>query len=420
MAARTRSADLSNQSARDQAGGGQGVGRLASPAVVALMRQRTARLGGLALGLLGLTLLVALLSYDPRDPSFDTATARHASNLAGPVGSVVADLLLQGFGLAAALPGLAMLAWAWRIASYRGIRSLTLRLAATLAALPTLAAALAAIPLPQGLAWPSVAGLGGAIGARLGHLAVAAGRHGLGPLGAALVWALGLTLAVTLTLLALGLTAGEWRVAGRTAVGAARLSIAGGRAGLGGLAWLLRHLGALGWPFRRRARHGATHGFHHGALGDTEPLDHRIDHRVGPWGRLRLLFRRRFAGHAAPHSQWHGHDLEPHLAMVEHDPRAAPFVDPRDHAAPPAPRPASARPAVPRGARPSRGVQEVLPLDEPRWRFPPLSLLKPAPPRAATGPQRRGAAGQCAAAGRRCCPTTACRARSSRSAPGRW
>src|SRR5580658_734288 len=96
IAARVRSVDTAPQ----------GGGRFASPAVLALMRQRSTRLGGLALGLLGLTLLVALLSYDPRDPSFDTATARHATNLAGPVGSVFADLLLQGFGLAAALPGL--------------------------------------------------------------------------------------------------------------------------------------------------------------------------------------------------------------------------------------------------------------------------------------------------------------------------
>jgi S-DNA-T family DNA segregation ATPase FtsK/SpoIIIE len=44
----------------------------------------------------------------------------------------------------------------------------------------------------------------------------------------------------------------------------------------------------------------------------------------------------------------------------------------------------------PRGAaargRQQRAVQEVLPLDEPRWRFPSLSLLKPAPPRGTSGP----------------------------------
>ncbi|HLB98592.1 MAG TPA: DNA translocase FtsK, partial [Acetobacteraceae bacterium] len=36
--------------------------------------------------------------------------------------------------------------------------------------------------------------------------------------------------------------------------------------------------------------------------------------------------------------------------------------------------------------RQQRAVQEVLPLDEPRWRFPSLSLLKPAPPRGTSGP----------------------------------
>ncbi len=260
IAARTRSADLAAQrdaqrdvqrgaqrdaqrdgqsgAQRDAQRDGQNGGRLASPAVVALFRQRTARLGGLALGLLGLTLLLALASYDPRDPSFDTATTRHAANLAGPGGAFLSDLLLQAFGLAGALPGVAMLAWAWRIASYQGVGSLAARLAATLAALPVLAAAFGGIPLPQGIAWPTVAGLGGAIGAQLGHLAMAAGRTGLGPLGGALVWIMGVMLALTLTLLALGLTAGEWRTAGRAAVGTARVSVSGGRIAGGVLARL--------------------------------------------------------------------------------------------------------------------------------------------------------------------------------------
>ena len=67
------------------------------------MQQRSAELIGLALGLLGLALLVALACYDPRDPSLNTATSRQTSNLAGPVGAVLADLLLQGFGVAGAL-----------------------------------------------------------------------------------------------------------------------------------------------------------------------------------------------------------------------------------------------------------------------------------------------------------------------------
>ena len=78
---------------------------LASPTIKALISRRSAELIGLGLGLLGLALLVALACYDPRDPSLNTATSRHTSNLAGPVGAVLADLLLQGFGVAGALPG---------------------------------------------------------------------------------------------------------------------------------------------------------------------------------------------------------------------------------------------------------------------------------------------------------------------------
>jgi S-DNA-T family DNA segregation ATPase FtsK/SpoIIIE len=348
IAARTRAADIP----------AQGSGRLASPAVVALLRQRTARLGGLVLGLLGLTLLVALLSYDPRDPSFDTATTRHATNLAGPVGAFLADLLLQGFGLAGALPGIAMLAWAWRIAAYRGIGGVTVRLAATLAALPILAAALAAVPLPQGVAWPTVAGLGGAIGAQLGELAMAAGRNGLGPAGAALVWVLGLTLAVTLTLLALGLTAGEWRAAGRTVVGAARVSVSGGRIASGRLAWLLRRLGRLRALFRRRADRRAR---------GVDPYVATPQHGSFSTGPVDTAF----------------------VAPSDHAPSGhAPSGHPPSGHAPPGPtgsRASTARGAGSRGRQP-RPVQEVLPLDEPRWRFPSLSLLKPAPPRATTGP----------------------------------
>ncbi len=358
--------------------------RFASPAVLALMRQRSTRLGGLALGLLGLTLLVALLSYDPRDPSFDTATARHATNLAGPVGSVVADLLLQGFGVAAALPGLAMLAWAWRIASHRGIGSLALRLAATLSALPILAASLAAIPLPHGVAWPSVAGLGGAIGAQLSRLAMSVGRQGLGPVGAGLIFMLGLALAVILTLLALGLTAGEWQVAGRIAAGTGRASISGGRAGFGVLAWLTRHLLGPRMPFRGRAsRHDPQ---------DNPPAEFLTESlaepQAGRWARLRGLFRPRSRRWLPWGAQKHApqHDHEPHLVMPEHDSAASAFIAARDPARPPNPRPASVRGAGARGGRPPQGVQEVLPLNEPRWRFPSLSLLKPAPPRSATGP----------------------------------
>ena len=114
--------------------------RLASPEVRSLMRRRTGEFVGIALGLTVIALLVALASHNPADPSLNTATTRGTSNLAGPPGAVVSDLLLQGFGLAGALPGIAMLTWCWRIASHRGIGSPALRILALLSAMPVLGA----------------------------------------------------------------------------------------------------------------------------------------------------------------------------------------------------------------------------------------------------------------------------------------
>ena len=290
--------------------------RLASPTIRALIRQRSAELTGLVLGMLGLALLVALACYDPRDPSLNTATSRHTGNLAGPVGAMVADLLLQGFGAAGALPGVAMLTWAWRIASRRGLGSMAARLAAMLAALPMLAAVLAGVPAPQGLAWPTVAGLGGAIGRLVAGTGLAIGRDLLGPVGALMIWTIGLALAVTLTLLALGLSASEWRTAGRSARGAARL---------------LRRLPVPSVPTIRLPR----------------------------W----LAFRRKPG------------------AVVRREPAPVRLDDPPAAELPPVVA-RTTRPPVP----PRRPRQESLPLPEAGWRFPPLSLLKPAPAHADSGP----------------------------------
>ena len=58
--------------------------RLASPTIRALLVRRLAEFGGLALALGAVALLVALASYDPLDPSLNTATTRAPTNLAGP------------------------------------------------------------------------------------------------------------------------------------------------------------------------------------------------------------------------------------------------------------------------------------------------------------------------------------------------
>jgi len=310
--------------------------RIASPALRTLMNRRTAELAALALGVLGLALLVALASYDPRDPSLNTATDRHAGNLAGTLGATLADLLLQGFGVAGLLPGVALLAWAWRIGSHQGLGSMAGRLAALLAALPVLAAMLAA-SIPHAIAWPTVGGPGGAIGTLLADSTLTIGRGLLGPFGAVAAWMGGAALALLLTLLSLGLSKGEWRAAGRFAGRSARVSFSGGR-------------GAAGMLVR------GAHGVGSGSAWLTQLL-----HR-GP-------------GMDAPPSPGTIVPGEPTTAFSGLPP------DPDSH-----PPMVSVRPTRTPAPPPRKPRQESLPLPDAGWRFPPLDLLKPAPARATSGP----------------------------------
>ena len=309
--------------------------RIASPALRTLMSRRTAELTALALGVLGLALLVALASYDPRDPSLNTATDRHPTNLAGTVGAGLADILLQGFGMAGVLPGMVLLAWAWRIGSHRGLGSMAARLAAMIAAVPVVAAMLAA-SLPHAIAWPTTAGPGGAIGSLLAHAALGGGNSLLGPFGAVAAWMGGAALAIVLTLGSLGLQKAEWRIAGRFAGRFARYSWTGGRGAAGMLA--------------------------------------RGAHRMGTASGSLSQFLRREPGMDAPAPG----------SIVHREPRGTSAGTPPEPDAPvPSP---SVRTVRKPGPRPAGPQQQPLPLPDASWRFPPLSLLKPAPARAASGP----------------------------------
>jgi S-DNA-T family DNA segregation ATPase FtsK/SpoIIIE len=314
---------------------------IASPALKALMHRRTAELTALTLGLTGLALLVALGCYNPSDPSLNTATTRHTGNLAGPAGAILADILLQGLGLAGALPGMALLAWAWRIGSHRGLGSLVVRLAALLSAMPVLAAVLASLAQP--LHWPTMAGPGGAIGHLLAHSALGVGHLLLGPFGAGVVWLVGFGLAGALTLLSLGLSAGEWRTAGRVAGRVARFSASNGREAATVMARGANRMGqASGWLVDLVSR------------GPGIPPE----------------------------------DAPPASTIVR---APMPALASRTPPAPDQPPPA-VRKITPPAAR-GKAQQPSLPLPEEGWQFPPLSLLKDPPARAAAGPSEEALQG---------------------------
>jgi S-DNA-T family DNA segregation ATPase FtsK/SpoIIIE len=315
------------------------------------MSQRSAQFGGLLLGLFGLAILVALATYNPRDPSMNTATSRHVSNLAGPGGAMLADMLLQGFGMFGALPGIAMLTWCWRIASHRGLGSFGGRMAALLGAMPLLAAAVAVVPLPHGAHWPVAAGLGGSIGQIIAHGELSAGHELFGIVGAASIWLLSAALAIVLGMLSLGLSRSEWRTAGYAAGVAARFSVSGG---LGAFGALSRGSGgvshASGWLVNLMS--GGP-----GLESDAPPPAPPV--RPPPVVRQGLVRR----------------GLSQEARLTDTVP-----VEPAGIPAPPV---RGLTPAAPPMRKPQ---QQNLPLQEAGWKFPSLGLLKDPPPRASTGP----------------------------------
>lgn len=175
--------------------------------------------GGIGLCLLACALLAALLTYNPTDPSFNTATNQPPTNLLGTTGALIADTLLQGIGLGATLPALILMAWGWRFMSHRLLGHETwmtfgMRVAAIMCLLPVSGALLAAIPLlftalptPE---WPTQAGIGGGVGHSIAQTSISAGMAAIGPAGGMVLWLMGGLLAVLLLALGTGLRRSEW------------------------------------------------------------------------------------------------------------------------------------------------------------------------------------------------------------------
>jgi S-DNA-T family DNA segregation ATPase FtsK/SpoIIIE len=314
---------------------GDAQNRFVSPAMRSAFGRRLAEIAGLLLAMGGIAIILALATYNPRDPSLNTATSQPATNLVGPVGSVLADFLLQGVGVAGLLPPVAMLVWAWRIAGRRGIGNPWVRLLCLIIAVPSLAAACAAAMDTTGnvAAFPTSAGLGGAGGHLLAATALGAADGWVGPVGGAMALLAGGLFALVFTTASFGVRFREWRAAGRAA---------GTAAGFGA------NLGA------RLVIWGGARVAPTGPRPSTQATDY-------------------LAGQA---------DLSRRAAAAPRAAAAATEAPPRVALGKPA---AKARVNVPEKRVPA-ARQESLPLIEAGWHYPPLSLLKTAPPPSATGP----------------------------------
>ncbi|NJC09050.1 S-DNA-T family DNA segregation ATPase FtsK/SpoIIIE [Polymorphobacter fuscus] len=133
-------------------------------AVKAALRRFAVLLAAGALMALAAMLVLALLGYSPLDPSFNTVTGRTTTNMLGPVGAHVADLLLQLLGWPALALALPLLVAGVRVAQGRRPRVLRALWAVPLA-IALLSAAGGAIPLP---AMGAPAGFGGLVGTAAG------------------------------------------------------------------------------------------------------------------------------------------------------------------------------------------------------------------------------------------------------------
>ena len=191
----------------------------------AALRRRLAETLGFALLLASLLLLLMLLTYDPRDASFNTAVDAAPHNFLGQDGAILADLAWQSLGLAGFLIPTLLLVWSFRLLLNRPVRSIWPRLA--LVPLVLVLGALALSALDLGALSPTVAP-GGAVGwglqrvlshSRLGPLAV--------PISIGAAALTGLLLPASL-----GLSLREWRALGeRAGRGATWLSTLSGPAG---------------------------------------------------------------------------------------------------------------------------------------------------------------------------------------------
>ncbi len=124
--------------------------------------RRSAELLGLMIVAVSILLAIALATWSVQDPSLNHATSGPVRNWLGPAGAILADLLIQSFGLAAAFTMLPLLAWGMRLMLARRLERPALRLG--LWVLATISAATVLSLLPASDRWPLPTGLGGVAG----------------------------------------------------------------------------------------------------------------------------------------------------------------------------------------------------------------------------------------------------------------
>jgi DNA segregation ATPase FtsK/SpoIIIE, S-DNA-T family len=159
-------------------------------------------LAGVGLCLIASYLMICLFSYNPLDPSLNGATSTNVTNAGGYTGALVADLILQIMGMGSALLVLMPVAWGIKMMYGSPIQYLWLRFCLMMVSIVFLSMLMAHMEPP--VSWPIGSGLGGSIGVLLHDTFYRLMKNPL------FLSALGVV-TLTTSLLAFGMTWGEWR-----------------------------------------------------------------------------------------------------------------------------------------------------------------------------------------------------------------
>ncbi len=131
----------------------------------AFFARRMSEISGGALVILSGAYMGALSSYKSTDASLNASSSAPVQNFMGGQGAMVSDIAIQGFGLAAVLPALTLMAWGVLLMRKLGVRHLWL--CATLMIVAPILASMTFAALPPFTNWPLAVGLGGVSGAIL-------------------------------------------------------------------------------------------------------------------------------------------------------------------------------------------------------------------------------------------------------------
>lgn len=142
----------------------------AAPELKKFIRRRSVELFGLVLVVVTLSMMLAVATHDPADPSWNKATSGGAANALGAPGAVFADLMLQSVGPIALLMLLVPFCLSVRIVGHRLAQHNRLRIVATLVAGFVAAMSLGGLSGSLGLAPVAAGGISGAGGSALADL----------------------------------------------------------------------------------------------------------------------------------------------------------------------------------------------------------------------------------------------------------